>query len=75
MAKQIYNTRGWSLEQLKEILMSKKGNATTHYRNRMSRLKKDMEYLERQIIQNNQEIEYLEKYIKKKEGVKNGKIS
>jgi len=41
----------------------------------MSRLKKDMEYLERQIIQNNQEIEYLEKYIKKKEGVKNGKIS
>jgi len=47
MAKQIYNTRGWSLEQLKEILMSKKGNATTHYRNRMSRLKKDMEYLER----------------------------
>jgi len=67
MAKQIYNTRGRTLESLKDSLKNIKEHTLSYFQYNMEKLKQQMANEEQGLLEANKQIEYLEKFIARKE--------
>ena len=67
MAKQIFNTRGMTIEEIKECLRAKIQNSRPNVQSRISRLQESLDYHLYLKGQNEEEISYLEKFIARKE--------
>jgi hypothetical protein len=71
MSKQVYNTRGKKIETIKEILCSKVANRRVDISYRIARLQESLDYELFLKDKNEREISYLEKFIERKEKIKN----